>query len=78
MLELLAQGYLAEPHMPAYEGLQRDSEPRNRYFSRHGSSAKFKESVENVINQEIEMPEALAEALQKPCLAEPLSAIYWR
>ena len=78
MLELLAQGYLAEPHTAiAYEGLQRDSEPQaTGIFLATAHPAKFKESVENFINQEIEMPEALAEALQKPCLAEPLSAEY--
>ena len=78
MQELHDKGYLAEPHTAiAYEGLALDPQAdETGIFLATAHPAKFKESVEGVLNQQLDMPKPLADALQKPCLAEPLSADY--
>ncbi len=78
MQELHDKGYLAEPHTAiAYEGLALDSQAdETGIFLATAHPAKFKESVEGVLNQQLDMPKPLNDALQKPCLAEPLSADY--
>ncbi|MBQ4838731.1 threonine synthase [Pseudoalteromonas luteoviolacea] len=71
-------GYIAEPHTAiAYEGLRlNQAENETGIFLATAHPAKFKESVEGVLEQQLEMPEVLATALAKPCLAESMSADY--
>ncbi|MEO2268074.1 threonine synthase [Pseudoalteromonas sp. YIC-656] len=78
MKELQAMGYVAEPHTAiAYEGLKADLASGNQgIFLATAHPAKFKDSVDGILNLDIPMPKALADALAKPCLAEPMSADY--
>ncbi|MBD1581190.1 threonine synthase [Pseudoalteromonas sp. S16_S37] len=78
MREVAASGYIAEPHTAiAYEGLTLDKAPNNiGIFLATAHPAKFKESVEQVLGQQIEMPDVLQKALDKVCLAQPMSADY--
>ncbi|MEC4087701.1 threonine synthase [Pseudoalteromonas rubra] len=78
MRQVAKGGYVTEPHTAiAYEGLLLDGQPEETgIFLATAHPAKFRETVEAVLEQAIEMPEALASALEKPCLAEPLSADY--
>ena len=74
MHQLHDKGYLAEPHTAiAYDGLKRDlSEDGVGVFLATAHPAKFKESVERILNVELDMPKPLADALAKTCLAEDL------
>lgn len=67
-------GYLAEPHTAiAYEGLKRDLAADGvGVFLATAHPAKFKESVEGILNIKLEMPKPLSDALAKPCLAVDL------
>ncbi|MBQ4877644.1 threonine synthase [Pseudoalteromonas luteoviolacea] len=71
-------GYVAEPHTAiAYEGLQiNKSDHETGIFLATAHPAKFKDSVEDVLEQQLDMPQVLAEALAKPCLAEVIHADY--
>ncbi|KZN50754.1 threonine synthase [Pseudoalteromonas luteoviolacea] len=71
-------GYVAEPHTAiAYEGLQiNKSDNETGIFLATAHPAKFKDSVEGVLEQQLDMPQVLAEALAKPCLAEVIYADY--
>jgi len=74
MTEVHQKGYIAEPHTAiAYEGLKRDmSDDGVGIFLSTAHPAKFKESVEDILNIELDMPKPLADALAQPCLAEDL------
>ncbi|MBQ4861671.1 threonine synthase [Pseudoalteromonas sp. MMG013] len=78
MREIAHTGYIAEPHTAiAFEGLRHDKgENSIGIFLATAHPAKFKESVENVLGQEIAMPRVLQDALDKSCLAQPLGADY--
>ncbi|MBS3797485.1 threonine synthase [Pseudoalteromonas sp. BDTF-M6] len=78
MRELQQIGYTAEPHTAiAYQGLKTDLAPGEQgIFLATAHPAKFKESVEEILGISLDMPKALAEALAKPCLAEPMHADY--
>jgi threonine synthase len=78
MHQLHDKGYLAEPHTAiAYDGLKRDlSEDGVGVFLATAHPAKFKESVERILNVELDMPKPLADALAKTCLAEDLANDY--
>ncbi|MBQ4812981.1 threonine synthase [Pseudoalteromonas luteoviolacea] len=78
MQEINSQGYVAEPHTAiAYEGLDLNCEAgETGIFLATAHPAKFKESVESVLQQQLEMPEVLSDALAKPCLAETIDADY--
>ncbi|WP_462159266.1 threonine synthase [Pseudoalteromonas sp. GB56] len=78
MKELQAMGYVAEPHTAiAYEGLKADLAANNQgIFLATAHPAKFKDSVDSILELDIAMPKALADALAKPCLAESMSTEY--
>ncbi|HWN42954.1 MAG TPA: threonine synthase [Thermoanaerobaculia bacterium] len=72
--ELDARGYLADPHgAVAWAVLKKKLLPgETGLFLATAHPAKFKESLEPVLGREIPLPEALAELLDRPLLAEPL------
>ncbi|MCF2857958.1 threonine synthase [Pseudoalteromonas sp. SMS1] len=78
MQQINASGYVAEPHTAiAYEGLRLNSgASETGIFLATAHPAKFKESVESVLQQQLEMPKVLSDALAKPCLAETVEADY--
>ncbi|MFC3032491.1 threonine synthase [Pseudoalteromonas fenneropenaei] len=78
MLELQQAGYLAEPHTAiAYRGLVLDELANSAgIFLATAHPAKFKESVDAVLGGDIALPQVLADALAKPCLAQPIQADY--
>ncbi|TMO70402.1 threonine synthase [Pseudoalteromonas aurantia] len=78
MQDIANLGYIAEPHTAiAYEGLKLDKNDNSTgIFLATAHPAKFKESVEEVLNQQISMPDVLQSALGKACLAQPLEADY--
>ncbi|TMP56083.1 threonine synthase [Pseudoalteromonas sp. S1612] len=71
MKKIQQLGYIAEPHTAiAYQGLvENKATDAAGIFLATAHPAKFKESVEEVLNTEIAMPKPLADALAKPCLA---------
>jgi len=73
--DLDARGYLADPHgAVACAVLERKLLPgETGLFLATAHPAKFKESLEPVLGREIPLPEALAELLDRPLLAEPLA-----
>jgi threonine synthase len=72
--QLDARGYLADPHgAVAWAVLEEKLLPgETGLFLATAHPAKFKESLEPVLGREIPLPEALAELLERPLLAEPL------
>ncbi|CAM4097921.1 threonine synthase [Pseudoalteromonas byunsanensis] len=78
MREVAANGYIAEPHTAiAYEGLNLDKDAESTgVFLATAHPAKFKDSVEQVLAQQIDMPDVLQSALDKVCLAQPMTADY--
>jgi threonine synthase len=72
--ELDARGYLADPHgAVAWAVLEKKLLPgETGLFLATAHPAKFKESLEPVLGREIPLPEALAELLDRPLLAELL------
>ena len=78
MRSIAELGYIAEPHTAiAYQGLEADKEHSSTgIFLATAHPAKFKESVESVLEREISMPKVLQTALDKTCLAEPLAFDY--
>lgn len=71
MKKIQQLGYIAEPHTAiAYQGLvENKATDAAGIFLATAHPAKFKESVEEVLNTEIAMPKPLEDALAKPCLA---------
>jgi len=71
MKKIQQLGYIAEPHTAiAYQGLvENKATDAAGIFLATAHPAKFKESVEEVLDTEIAMPKPLADALAKPCLA---------
>ncbi|CAH9049477.1 Threonine synthase [Pseudoalteromonas holothuriae] len=78
MKEVAARGYVAEPHTAiAHEGLTQDKASNSTgIFLATAHPAKFKESVEQVLGQHIKLPKVLQDALEKTCLAQPMTADY--
>ncbi|KZN38883.1 threonine synthase [Pseudoalteromonas luteoviolacea S2607] len=78
MQQINSTGYVAEPHTAiAYEGLAINSKAdETGIFLATAHPAKFKESVETVLQQQLDMPKVLSDALVKPCLAETVNANY--
>lgn len=78
MKKIQQTGYLAEPHTAiAYQGLKANLAPNTAgIFLATAHPAKFKESVEEILNIELEMPKPLADALAKPCLAQDIADDY--
>ncbi|WMN59229.1 threonine synthase [Pseudoalteromonas xiamenensis] len=78
MHTLHEMGYLVEPHTAiAYKGMVEDELANaSSIFLATAHPAKFKDSVDEVLGTDIELPKALSDALAKPCLAEPLKADY--
>ncbi|MGL5007476.1 MAG: threonine synthase [Plesiomonas sp.] len=80
LLQLDQQGYLCEPHgATAYRLLAEQlQEGETGVFLCTAHPAKFKESVEHILNKEIELPPALAARANLPLLSEPMSADFSR
>ncbi|MBB1417890.1 threonine synthase [Pseudoalteromonas sp. SG44-1] len=78
MKKIHQTGYVAEPHTAiAYQGLKANLATDSAgIFLATAHPAKFKESVEEILNIELEMPKPLADALAKPCLAEDIADDY--
>ncbi|WP_372858326.1 threonine synthase [Pseudoalteromonas sp.] len=78
MKKIQQLGYIAEPHTAiAYQGLvENKATDAAGIFLATAHPAKFKESVEEVLNTEIAMPKPLADALAKPCLATDMHNDY--
>ncbi|MFK3873661.1 threonine synthase [Pseudoalteromonas rhizosphaerae] len=78
MKKIHQTGYVAEPHTAiAYQGLKDNLATDSAgIFLATAHPAKFKESVEEILNIELEMPKPLADALAKPCLAEDIADDY--
>ncbi|MFK3866444.1 threonine synthase [Pseudoalteromonas rhizosphaerae] len=78
MKKIHQTGYVAEPHTAiAYQGLKANLATDSAgVFLATAHPAKFKESVEEILNIELEMPKPLADALAKPCLAEDIADDY--
>ncbi|MGL5757311.1 threonine synthase [Plesiomonas sp.] len=74
--QLDQQGYLCEPHgATAYRILAEQlQEGETGIFLCTAHPAKFKESVEQILNKEIALPPALAARANLPLLSEPMSA----
>lgn len=72
--ELDTRGYLADPHgAVAWAVLEKKLLPgETGLFLATAHPAKFKEVLEPVLGREIPLPQALAELLDRPLLAEPL------
>lgn len=78
MKQLAKQGYISEPHAAvAYRALQHHlTEGENGLFLGTAHPAKFRESVENVLGQPINLPQALANVAGKESLAVDVAADY--
>ncbi|NMM39968.1 threonine synthase [Pseudoalteromonas arctica] len=78
MKKIHQTGYVAEPHTAiAFHGLKANlATDFVGVFLATAHPAKFKESVEEILNIELEMPKPLADALAKPCLAEGIANDY--
>ncbi|KKK78752.1 hypothetical protein LCGC14_2840400, partial [marine sediment metagenome] len=78
MKKIQQTGYVAEPHTAiAYQGLKANLAADSAgIFLATAHPAKFKESVEEILNIELEMPKPLADALAKPCLAQDIKDDY--
>jgi len=78
MRELLAKGYISEPHAAiAYRAL-RDQLQAGEFglFLGTAHPAKFKESVEEILGQTLPLPEELASRADLPLLSHNLPADY--
>jgi len=78
MKKIQQTGYIAEPHTAiAYQGLKANLAADSAgIFLATAHPAKFKESVEEILDIELEMPKPLADALAKPCLAQDIKDDY--
>jgi len=76
MLELKEKGYLSEPHAAvAYRALRDQLHPGEYgLFLGTAHPAKFKESVEDVLGETLELPAELAERVDLPLLSHSLPA----
>lgn len=76
MLELKEKGYLSEPHAAvAYRALRDQLHPGEYgLFLGTAHPAKFKESVEAILGDTLELPAALAERAELPLLSHSLPA----
>ena len=76
MRELAEIGYISEPHAAIAYRLLRDQLQEGEYglFLGTAHPAKFKESVEAVLEQKLELPEALAERAELPLLSHTMAA----
>ncbi len=78
MKKIQQLGYIAEPHTAiAYQGLvENKAADAVGIFLATAHPAKFKDSVEDILNVELDMPKPLADALEKPCLATDMHNDY--
>ncbi|WP_058912169.1 threonine synthase [Entomohabitans teleogrylli] len=78
MKELKALGYVSEPHAAvAYRALRDQLQPGEYgLFLGTAHPAKFKESVEAILGEPLELPAALAERADLPLLSHHLAADY--
>ncbi|ATD02275.1 threonine synthase [Pseudoalteromonas tetraodonis GFC] len=78
MKKIKQLGYIAEPHTAiAYQGLvENKAADAVGIFLATAHPAKFKDSVEDILNVELDMPKPLADALAKPCLATDMHNDY--
>ncbi|ODS14648.1 threonine synthase [Pseudoalteromonas tetraodonis] len=78
MKKIQQLGYIAEPHTAiAYQGLvENKAADAVGIFLATAHPAKFKDSVEDILNVELDMPKPLADALAKPCLATDMHNDY--
>ncbi len=76
--QLAQQGYTSEPHAAvAYRALSHDLEDgETGLFLGTAHPAKFRETVENVLGQPINLPQALSDVASKDSLAETLPNDY--
>ncbi|QGU88986.1 threonine synthase [Erwinia sorbitola] len=74
MRELAGLGYLSEPHAAIAYRLLRDQLQDGEYglFLGTAHPAKFKESVEAILDQKLPLPEALAERADLPLLSHSM------
>ncbi|WP_462146060.1 threonine synthase [Pseudoalteromonas gelatinilytica] len=78
MKKIHQTGYIAEPHTAiAYQGLKENlADGSAGIFLATAHPAKFKDSVEQILDIELPMPTPLADALAKQCLAEDIKFDY--
>ncbi|WON77615.1 threonine synthase [Serratia sp. UGAL515B_01] len=76
MKELAALGYISEPHAAIAYRLLRDQLKEGEFglFLGTAHPAKFKESVEAILDQALPLPNALAERAQLPLLSHNMAA----
>lgn len=76
MKELAALGYLSEPHAAIAYRVLRDQLRAGEFglFLGTAHPAKFKESVEEILGQELPLPQALAVRAQLPLLSHNMAA----
>ncbi len=73
--DLYQQGYISEPHAAvAYQGLQNSLKPdETGIFLGTAHPAKFKATVEDILNIELPLPQAIADCAELPDLSRSLS-----
>ena len=78
MKKIHQTGYIAEPHTAiAYQGLKENlADGSAGIFLATAHPAKFKDSVEEILDIELPMPKPLADALANECLAEDINFDY--
>jgi threonine synthase len=78
MKKIHQTGYIAEPHTAiAYQGLKENlADGSAGIFLATAHPAKFKDSVEQILDIELPMPKPLADALANECLAEDINFDY--
>lgn len=78
MKKIHQTGYIAEPHTAiAYQGLKENlADGSAGIFLATAHPAKFKDSVEEILDIELPMPKPLADALANECLAEDIKFDY--
>jgi threonine synthase len=78
MKQLQSLGYVSEPHAAiGYRALVRQlAEDEVGVFLGTAPPAKFRETVENVLGQPIQLPQPLVDVAGKPSLAGEISADY--
>ncbi|MCF2915887.1 threonine synthase [Pseudoalteromonas sp. Cn5-37] len=78
MKKIHQTGYIAEPHTAiAYQGLKENlADGSAGIFLATAHPAKFKDSVEEILDIELPMPKPLADVLANECLAEDINFDY--
>ena len=78
MKKIHQTGYIAEPHTAiAYQGLKENlADGSAGIFLATAHPAKFKDSVEEILDIELPMPKPLADELANECLAEDIKFDY--